>query len=103
MTRFAIAIALSLTCYTSASLADLKPDILDCNAKKAGRNAALEASIGVSGSCDPRDVAGDARDDLKDGVQDSADDARDRVGDATDHARNTVDGDRKLRKDKDKH
>ena len=45
----------------------------DCNAKKAARNATMDATVGVSGRCDPNKLAKDAKEDLGDDVKDSVD------------------------------
>lgn len=45
----------------------------DCNAKKAARNATMDATVGVSGRCDPDKLAKDAKEDLGDDVKDSVD------------------------------
>lgn len=57
----------------SPSLADLKPDLIDCDAEKAARNAAMKATVGVHGGCDPEKLA----DDKKGKARDKLDDARD--------------------------
>ncbi len=53
--------------------ADLKPDIIDCNPKKAARNAAMEASVGVSGRCDTGKVLEDTKENVVDGAEDTLD------------------------------
>jgi hypothetical protein len=94
--RFLTSGLLLLTALATPALADLKPDIVDCNAKKAARNASMKATVGVSGVCDPGKMVDDAKDDAKDRV----DDTRDNVGDKVD---DVLDGDdkrdHKLRKD----
>lgn len=40
----------------------------DCDAKKAARNEAMDATIGVSGRCDKNKLAKDKKDDAKDKV-----------------------------------
>lgn len=75
--------------------ADLKPDIIDCNPKKAARNAAMEATVGVSGRCDPGKVA----ENTKENVVDDAKDTVDKVTDAKPAPLNRDKG--KLRPDKD--
>jgi hypothetical protein len=59
----------------------------DCTAKKAARNATMDATVGVSGRCDPDKLAKDAKEDLGDDVKDSVD----------------VDRDKRHKKDKRKH
>ncbi|HDY98930.1 MAG TPA: hypothetical protein ENH72_10630 [Pseudomonas sabulinigri] len=68
---------IALCFNASASLADLKPDIMGCDAQKATRNAAMEATVGVSGGCDASKAAGNAKDNAVDNVTDHVDDARD--------------------------
>ena len=58
---------------TPTAIADLKPDALDCNAKKASRNAAMGATVGVSGRCDTSKAAKNAKDNVADDVKDSVD------------------------------
>ncbi|MBN7795925.1 hypothetical protein [Parahaliea mediterranea] len=74
------------------ALADLKPEIIDCDAGKAARNAAMKATIGVKGPCDAERLADDARDDVGDkmddvrkGAGDKAEDMRDKHKDKRDH------------------
>ena len=50
----------------------------DCTAKKAARNATMDATVGVSGRCDPDKLAKDAKKDLGDGVKDTVDVDRDK-------------------------
>ena len=38
----------------------------ECTAKKAAKNAALDATVGVSGRCDSDKLVGDAKDDASD-------------------------------------
>ena len=63
----------------------------DCDAKKAARNATMDATVGVSGRCDPDKLAKDAKEDLGDDLKDSVD-----VDKGKHHKK-----DRKKRKDKD--
>ncbi|MCP5130001.1 MAG: hypothetical protein H6985_10510 [Pseudomonadales bacterium] len=65
------------TLCAGSAWADLKPDIIDCNSKKAARNAALEATVGVSGHCDPGELAKDTREDVADGARDKVDEVTD--------------------------
>ena len=58
---------------TPNAIADLKPDVLDCNAKKAGRNAAMEATVGVSGRCDTGKAAKNTKENVAGDVKDSVD------------------------------
>jgi hypothetical protein len=53
--------------------ADLKPDVIDCDAKKAARNAALDTAVGVSGPCDAEKAAKDIKEDTADDVRDAVD------------------------------
>ena len=62
---------------TLNAVADLKPDIVDCNAKKAARNAAMGATVGISGRCDAEKAAKKAKENVADNVKDSADIDRD--------------------------
>ena len=57
----------------TGALADLKPDALDCDPKKAARNAAMDATVGVSGRCDPGKAAKNTKQDVVDDVKDSVD------------------------------
>jgi len=58
---------------TSSAIADLKPDALDCDPKKAARNAAMDATVGVSGRCDSGKAAKNAKEDAVGNVKDAAD------------------------------
>lgn len=62
--------------FTLAAHADLKPDVLECDAKRATRNAAMQATVGVSGGCDMGKATDNARDDVRDNVNDHVDDAK---------------------------
>jgi hypothetical protein len=62
---------------TTSAIADLKPDALDCNAKKAARNAAMDATVGVSGRCDTSKAAKNTKENVTDDVKDSVDIQRD--------------------------
>ncbi len=53
----------------SIAIADLKPDALDCNPKKAARNA----TTCVSGRCDPGKAAKNTKEDAVGNVKDAAD------------------------------
>ncbi len=53
--------------------ADLKPDFVECDAKKATRNAAMDATIGVSGRCDPEKVVKNSKENLADDARDAVD------------------------------
>jgi phage gp45-like len=70
--KYRVMVVLCTALATSAVLADLKPNVIDCNAKKATRNAAMDATVGVSGNCDADKVAKKTKDNV-------ADDARDAV------------------------
>lgn len=61
-------LALVLAFFAWPALADLKPDFVECDAQKAARNAALDASVGVSGGCDAEKVAKKTKEDAKDAV-----------------------------------
>lgn len=51
-------LAVSFTLFSLVSGAGaLKPD---CTAKKAGKSAAMKATVGVGGRCSPADAAGDS-------------------------------------------
>ncbi|MEH6492626.1 hypothetical protein [Halopseudomonas sp.] len=65
--------------YVLAAQADLKPDVLECDAKRATRNAAMEATLGVSGGCDMGKATDNAMDDARDNVGDHLDDAKDNL------------------------
>jgi hypothetical protein len=67
---FAILVALTAASY---AVADLKPDVLDCNPKKAARNAAMDATVGVSGRCDPGKVAEKTKENVVDDAKDAVD------------------------------
>ena len=54
--------------FVAHAQADLKPDFVECDAKKATRNAALDASVGVSGGCDAEKMAKKTKEDAKDTV-----------------------------------
>lgn len=88
--------------FATPALADLKPDIIDCDAKKVARNAAMDATVGISGGCDTEKMADSAKDDLDDRFDDAKDSAGDRMDDAKDKIDRDHDKrDHKLRKDKD--
>ncbi len=70
--------ALFLIAMATGAAADLKPDALDCNAKKAARNAALDATVGVSGRCDPGKAADQAKENVADNARDAVDLDRDK-------------------------
>ena len=61
-------LALVLVFLASPALADLKLDFVECDAQKAARNAALDASVGVSGGCDAEKLAKKTKEDAKDAV-----------------------------------
>lgn len=48
-------------------------DLIKCDPKKAARNAAMDATVGVSGRCDPGKLVEDEKDQLVDGVEDRVD------------------------------
>ncbi|MEH6637074.1 MAG: hypothetical protein V7700_16260 [Halioglobus sp.] len=52
------------------AFADLTPN---CNPKKAARNAAMDATVGVSGRCDTGKAAKDAKEDVVDNAKDAVD------------------------------
>ncbi|WP_439134394.1 hypothetical protein [Pseudomaricurvus sp.] len=88
------AVLVSVCLCPVAVLADLKPDVLDCDPKKAARNAAMDAGIGVSGKCDAKKVAEDAKDDAKDRLDDKKDhidDKKDDMQDKMDHSKDHYD------------
>lgn len=64
--------------FSAAAMADLKPDVMDCDAKKAARNAAMDATVGVSGKCDTGKAAKNVKDDAVDDVKDTVDLDRDK-------------------------
>lgn len=72
--------------FAAPAMADLKPDVVDCDAKRAARSAAREATVGVGGVCDPEKLADDTRDDARDRADDVRDEARDRADNARDRA-----------------
>jgi len=76
--RPSVPAALLLIAISAAAAADIKPDILDCNAKKAARNAALGATVGVSGRCDPGKAAEEAKDNVADNARDAVQIDRDK-------------------------
>ena len=56
--RTIVLLATSLLLMSSGTIAGaLKPD---CNAKNAGKNVAMKATIGVGGRCSPADAAKDS-------------------------------------------
>ena len=63
---------------TADATADLKPDALDCNAKKAARNATMNATVGISGRCDTGKAAKNTKDDISGNIKDSVDLDRER-------------------------
>ncbi|WP_020210077.1 hypothetical protein [Gilvimarinus chinensis] len=72
-----------LGAFSVGTSADIKPDILECDAKKAARNAALDSTVGVSGNCDAEKLA----DKTKDNVKDSVDDGKKKLGDGVENAK----------------
>jgi len=64
-----------LLASSSWTLADLKPDVLDCDPKKAGRNAAMQATVGVSGKCNAKKAANEAKKDVTNDAKDKVDEA----------------------------
>lgn len=80
--------------FSLGALADIKPDILDCNAKKAARNAALESTVGVSGNCDGEKLADKTKDNVKDSVADGKEKLGDGVENAKEHAADALPGDK---------
>jgi len=69
--RSRLVVTLLAVLGAGSAWADLKPDVLDCNSKKAARNAAMDATVGVSGNCDAGKAAGNARDDVVDAAGDA--------------------------------
>ena len=67
MTRL-VRLSIFLFVCTTPALADLKPDIVECDAQKAARNAALDATVGVSGGCDADKLAKETKKDAKEAV-----------------------------------
>ncbi|WP_339900211.1 hypothetical protein [uncultured Gilvimarinus sp.] len=86
---FLLAASLALAC--PLALADLKPDIIECDGKKAVRNAAMEASVGVSGNCDAKKMADNAKDNAADKVGDRVDNTKDHIDHKVDNAKDTAD------------
>jgi hypothetical protein len=86
MRRLMMAACLGLVClHAQAGLVDP-----DCTAEKAVKSAAMKATVGVGGRCDPKEAAADTMglDDKKDAVEDAKDsvsDTKDKVDDATDN------------------
>ncbi|MFV8817153.1 hypothetical protein [Haliea sp. E17] len=83
----AVPVIFGLLLAAAPALAD-KPRLIDCNAEKAARNAAMQATVGVHGPCDPDKLAQqkkeDARgkmDDARENVLDQQDDLRDKLDD----------------------
>mgnify|MGYP001821987633 FL=1 len=87
--RLKLLVALLTTLTASAAVADLRPD---CDPKKAARNAAMDATVGVSGRCDTDKLAKDAKEDLSDSAKDAVDVDRDK------HRKRHRDADRKKKK-----
>ncbi|WP_041522246.1 hypothetical protein [Gilvimarinus agarilyticus] len=79
-----------LTAACPMTLADLKPDIIECDGKKAARNAAMEATVGVSGNCDAKKMADDAKDDAADKVSDRVDNTKDHLGHTVDNVKDNT-------------
>ncbi len=71
------------------ALADL--DLIDCDAEKAARNAAMKATVGVHGKCDPKELAERKKEDAGEKLEDQKGKLHDREEDR----------DFKLKKDKD--
>ena len=71
--KYLITGALWALLFCAGAMADLKPDVMDCNPKKAARNAAMDATVGVSGKCDSGKAAKNAKEDAVDDVKDSVD------------------------------
>ncbi|MCO7215463.1 MULTISPECIES: hypothetical protein [unclassified Halomonas] len=81
--RVAASAAVILSLAASVQAGVIRPD---CDAEKVAKNAALEATVGVSGRC----TADRAVENAKDNVNDRVDDARDGVADHVDDARGGV-------------
>lgn len=64
-----------LLAASSWALADLKPDVLECDPKKAGRNAAMQATVGVSGKCNAKKAANETKKEVTNDAKDKLDDA----------------------------
>jgi hypothetical protein len=75
--RSTLVVVLLAALGAGSAWADLKPDVLDCNSKKAARNAAMDATVGVSGNCDAGKAAGNARDDVVEAAGDTVPDVSD--------------------------
>ena len=75
--RVAASAAVILSLAASVQAGEIRPD---CDAEKVAKNAALEATVGVSGRC----TADRAVENAKDNVNDRVDDARDGVADHVD-------------------
>jgi len=65
--------------YAASAHADLKPDVLECDAQRATRNAAMEATVGVSGGCDMGKATNNAMDGARDNMSGQVDDAKDNM------------------------
>ena len=70
---FRVLTLLFVSIFANSTIADLKPDALECDAKKAARNAAMDATVGISGRCDTSKAAKNAKDNVADDVKDSVD------------------------------
>jgi len=68
-----VLVLLLLAAAVDVAQADLKPDFVECDAKKATRNAAMDATIGVSGRCDPDKLAKKSKENLADNARDAVD------------------------------
>lgn len=68
-----LAAALIATLLSTHALADLKPDVMDCDPKKAARNVAMDATVGVSGRCDAGKAAKNTKENVVEGAKDSVD------------------------------
>lgn len=65
--------ALLAILVSTNTIADLKPDIIDCDPKKAARNAAMDATVGISGRCDTAKAAENSKENVVDAAKDSVD------------------------------
>ncbi len=72
-----------LLLVAAPALAD-KPRLIDCDAEKAARNAAMEAVVGVHGPCDPEKLAEQKKEDAMDKVDGAKDKAADHKEDVHD-------------------
>ena len=78
-------ITILLAFFAMPVLADLKPDFVECDAQKAARNAAMDATVGVSGGCDAEKLAKKTKEDAKEAVTPDVDKQKGKLDRDRDH------------------